>query len=336
MKLHSVRYLTGEGCKNVWVNRLMTIASVGVLTACMVLIGLALLISMNIDKIIGNLEQQNVVMVYFNDKNSVLYGDAEPILAEGEVFDAEKIADSHYLIHNEEEAKAVCDEIAKIDNVAEVEFISKEQALEEVKSTMLEGQDEYFEFLDEENGNPLSDGARVHLEDMGTFNATVEKIKDVNGVNSIQSQGDMAEKINSIKNGIGVAGVWIIAILLVISLVIVSNTIRVTMYNRKLQISIMKAVGATDAFIRIPFVVEGILIGLISAVFAEGVVYFCYRVATETIISSLDASQVVPFTDAALMLLGVFAAIGVFAGMFGSAIMIGKYLKKEGSEFSAI
>jgi len=201
---------------------------------------------------------------------------------------------------------------------------------------MLEGQDEYFEFLDEENGNPLSDGARVHLEDMGVFNATVAKIKTVSGVNNIQSQGDMAEKINSIKNGIGVAGVWIIAILLVISLVIVSNTIRVTMYNRKLQISIMKAVGATDAFIRIPFIVEGVLIGLISAVIAEGVVYFCYRVATETIISSLDANQVIPFADAAFMLLGVFAAIGVFAGIFGSAIMIGKYLKKEGSEFSAI
>ena len=336
MKLHSVRYLTGEGCKNVWVNRLMTISSVGVLTACMVMIGLALLISFNIDKIIGNLEQQNVVMVYFNDKNSVLYGDAAPILAEGEVFDVEKIADSHYLIHNEEEAKAVCDEIEKLDNVASVEFISKEDALEAVKSTMLEGQEEYFEFLDAENGNPLSDGARVHLEDMATFNATVDKIKTVSGVNNIQSQGDMAEKINSIKNGVGIAGVWIIALLLVISLVIVSNTIRVTMYNRKLQIGIMKAVGATDAFVRIPFIVEGVLIGLISAIIAEGVVYFCYRVATETFVPMLDRGQIIPFADVALMLLGIFTAIGVFAGMFGSAIMIGKYLRKEGSEFTAI
>ena len=336
MKLHSVRYLTGEGCKNVWVNRLMTISSVGVLTACMVMIGLALLISFNVDKIIGNLEQQNVVMVYFNDKNSVLYGDADPILADGEVFDAEKIADSHYLIHNEEEAKAVCDEIAKLDNVVEVEFISKEAALEEVKSTMLEGQEEYFEFLDAENGNPLSDGARVHLEDMGTFNATVNKIKAVKGVNNIQSQGDMAEKINSIKEGVGVAGVWIIAILMVISLVIVSNTIRVTMYNRKLQISIMKAVGATDAFVRIPFIVEGVLIGLISALISEGVVYFCYRVATETMFTMFNNGQIVPFASVSWMLLGIFAVIGIITGLFGSFIMIGKYLRKEGSEFTAI
>ncbi len=336
MKLHSMRYLVKEGCKNVWVNRLMTIASVGVLTACMVLIGLALLISMNVDKIIGNLEQQNVVMAYFNDKNSVLYGDAEPILAEGETFDIEKISDTHYLIHNQEEAKAVCEEIAKLDNVASVEFISKEEALESVKNTMLDGQDEYFEFLDEENGNPLSDGARIHLNDMATFNETVERIKTVKGVNSTQSQGDMAERINAIKNGIGIAGAWIIGILLIISLVIVSNTIRVTMYNRKLEISIMKAVGATNSFIRIPFVVEGVFIGLISAVLSEGVVYFCYRVATETIVSTLDRNQIIPFESAALMLLAIFAIIGVFAGIFGSAIMIGKYLKKEGSEFSAI
>ncbi len=336
MKLHSMRYLVKEGCKNVWVNRLMTIASVGVLTACMVLIGLALLISMNVDKIIGNLEQQNVVMAYFNDKNSVLYGDAKPILADGETFDIEKISDKHYLIHNEEEAKAVCEEIEKLDNVASVEFISKEDALESVKATMLDGQDDYFKFLDEENGNPLSDGARIHLNDMATFNETVELIKTVKGVNTIQSQGDMAERINAIKSGISIAGAWIIGILLVISLVIVSNTIRVTMYNRKLEIGIMKAVGATNSFIRIPFVVEGVFIGLISAVLSEGVVYFCYRVATETIVSTLDRNQVIPFESAALMLLAIFAIIGVFAGIFGSAIMIGKYLKKEGSEFSAI
>ena len=334
MKLSSFKYLTGEGIKNVWANRLMTIASVGVLTACMVLIGLALLISINVDKAIGNLEQQNVVMVYFNDKNSVLYGDAKPILAEGETFNEKDIKDTQYLIHNKDEALAVCDEISTIENVVSVEYVSKEDALESVKSTMLEGKEQYFEFLDEEGGNPLSDGARVHLNDMETFSATVDNIKTVKGVNSIQSQSDLADKINSIKSGIGVAGFWIIAILLVISLVIVSNTIRVNMYNRKLQISIMKAVGATDRFIRFPFIIEGIVIGLTSAILSEGLVYFCYRVATDTFRASFG--DVVPFSNVAFMLVGVFIASGIFAGAIGSMIMIGKYLKKEGSEFSAI
>ncbi len=336
MKLSSVRYLTGEGFKNVWVNRLMTIASVGVLTACMVLIGLAVLISFNVEKAVGEIEQQNVVMVYFNDKNSVVYGDAQPILAEGETFDDKDVKDTQYLVHNEEEAKKVCDDIAKIDNIASVEYVSKESALESVKSSMLEGKEEYFTFLDEDGGNPLSDGARVQLQSMENFSDTVNKIKGVKGVTSIQSQDDLADKISAIKKGIGVAGIWIIAILLVISLVIVSNTIRVTMYNRKLQISIMKAVGATNSFIRIPFIVEGVVIGLISALISECVVYFCYRVATEKIISSLGTSNVVSFASVAWLLLGIFAGIGVFAGLFGSAVMISKYLRKEGSEFSAI
>ena len=336
MKLHSIRYLFREGCKNVWVNRLMSIASIGVLTACMVMIGLALLISTNVEKIMDDLEQQNVVMVYFNDENSLKYGDAKPILSDGEKFDPNNILESHYLVHNKEEAEIVCAVIKNIPNVSEAEYISKEDALNEVKDTMLEGQEEYFEFLDEEGGNPLSDGARVQLEDMTKFDETVQKIKQVKGVDVVRCQDDMADKIVSVKKGISVAGIWIIAILLVISLVIVSNTIRVTMYNRKLQIGIMKAVGATDSFIRIPFIIEGILIGLISSLFAEGIVYFCYRVAIDSMVTSLDPTQIIPFADVAWILLGVFAVIGVFAGLFGSAIMIGKYLRKEGSEFSAI
>ena len=123
---------------------------------------------------------------------------------------------------------------------------------------------------------------------------------------------------------------------MIIALVIVSNTIRVTMYNRKLEISIMKAVGATDSFIRIPFIVEGMLIGVISALIAEGLLYFCYRVATETIISTLGTTDIVKYGDMAWILLLVFLAIGIFAGIIGSVIIISKYLGKEVSEFAAI
>ncbi len=330
MKISSMRYLTKEGFKNVWVNRLMTIASIGVLVACMVLIGLALLVSFNVDLALGNLEKQNVVMVFFNDKNSVIYADENPV-------SADKLTDDMYLVHNEQEARAVIAEIEKIENVEKpVEYISKEKALENLKESVLAGKEQYFEFLDEEGGNPLSDGAKITLSSMENFEKTVEKIAAVKGVDSIQSQAELANTINSIKSGVSVAGTWIIAILLIISLVIVSNTIRVTMYNRKLQISIMKAVGATDAFIRIPFVVEGIVIGLISAILSECLVYFCYRVALDTIMGTLGTTQVVAFGDVAWLLLGIFVLIGVLAGVLGSVIMIGKYLRKEGSEFSAI
>jgi len=354
MKLGSVKYLTSEGFKNAWANRLMTMASVGVLVACMVVIGLALLISENVNKAIGNLEQQNVIMVYMKDYNWALYSEKDADSGssqketssesntssentqETEKPDKNGIVSTDYVIHNDEEAKALCDKISKLPNVASVEYISSEAGLETVKGAMLEGQEEYFSFLDDEFGNPISAAAKVTMVDMTQFKNTVDAINKIEGVDVIQSHGDLADKISAIEKGITVAGFWIIAILLIISLVIVSNTIRVTMYNRKLEISIMKAVGATDAFIRIPFVVEGMLIGIISALISEGLLYFCYRVATETIVSTLGTSDIVKYGDMAWILLAVFLGIGIFAGAIGSFIIIGKYLRKEGSEFAAI
>ena len=342
MKLASVKYLTGVGFKSAWKNRLMTIASIGVLVACMVIIGLAILIAENVNKAVGTLEQQNVVMAYMKDYNWALYDESEETESEAQTSSTDEKADkngikeSDYVIHSEEEAKALCDEIAKLPNVAEVIFVSSEEGLESVKESMLEGQEEYFTFLNEEYGNPMSCAAKIKMKDMALFSQTIEEIKAMEGIDTVQSQDDLAEKINAIKNGIGVAGVWIIAILMIISLVIVSNTIRVTMYNRKLEISIMKAVGATDTFVRLPFVIEGMIIGVISALLAEGLLYFCYRIATETIISTLGTTDIVKYSDVAVWLLIVFVAIGIVSGVIGSLIMISKYLKREGSEFAAI
>lgn len=340
MKLSSVKYLTKEGVKNVWVNRLMSLASIGVLVACMVIIGLAVLISENVNLAVGNLEKQNVVMAYMKDYNWALYSEKETgetasqDTQQAEQPDQNGIKQSDYVIHNEQEAMALCEEIEKIPNVASVTFVSSEEGLETVKGSMLEGQEEYFSFLNEEN--PMSCAAKITMTDMSLFDQTVNKIKELEGIDAIQSQSDLAETIAAIKNGIGVAGFWIIGILMLISLVIVSNTIRVTMYNRKLEISIMKAVGATDAFVRLPFVVEGMLIGVISALIAEGLLYFCYRVATETIVSTLRTEDIVKFGDMAWILLGIFVGIGILAGIIGSLFMISKYLRREGSEFAAI
>ena len=363
MKMGSMKYLVGEGVKNTWVNRLMSLASVGVLVACMVIIGLAILISENVNKAVGNLEQQNVVMAYMKDYSWALYRDKDTSsdtssadssaaaassgaassaasssqnTSSEEKTDENGIKQSDYIVHSEEEAKALCDEIAKLDNVASVTYVSPDEALESVKKSMLEGQESYFSFLDEKNGNPMSGAAKIQMKDMSRFDETLEQVKKIDGISAVQSQSDLAEKITAIKKGIGIAGFWIIAILMVIALVIVSNTIRVTMYNRKLEISIMKAVGATDSFVRIPFVVEGMLIGVVSALIAEGLLYFCYRVATETIIGTLGTSDIVHYSDVAGWLLLVFIGIGIFAGVLGSVIMISKYLRHEGSEFAAI
>ena len=362
MKLRSVRYLTGEGIKNMWTNRLMTIASVGVLVACMVLIGLAMLISLNVNKAVGQLEQQNVIMAYFNDRNSVIYGDSADKQTSSNSSnstssktsneqntssnnnssseDKNEIPYDSYLIHNEEEAKALCEEILKaLENNnfnATVVYVSSDDGLQSIKDSLLEGKDEYFTFLDEDGGNPLSSAAKITIDDMSRFSEAVNIIKAIKGVDSIQSQSDLADTINVIKNGIGIAGFWIIAILMVISLVIVSNTVRMTMFTRKLEIGIMKAVGATNSFIRLPFVIEGMAIGVISSFFALGILYFCYRVVSDTIADTLGLIELVSFSSVLFELLAVFIIIGLISGLIGSLIMISKYLRKEGSEFTAI
>ncbi|MBQ8203100.1 MAG: permease-like cell division protein FtsX [Clostridia bacterium] len=367
MKTRSVKYLIKEGISNTWVNRLMSLASIGVLVACMVVIGLAILISENVTMALGRLEQQNVVMVYMKDYNWALYGDTEreeetsseetPADTSSDTVsgattsaddttstetpvddgsDENGIKETDYVIHNEKEAKDLCDKIAALENVQDVEYISSDAGLEAAKETMLQGQAEYFTFLDDEFGNPISAAAKVTMVNMDKFEETLLQIEQLDGVDTIQSNSDLADKINAIKSGLTVAGIAIMAILIVISLVIVSNTIRVTMYNRKLEISIMKAVGATDAFIRIPFIVEGMLIGVVSALISEGLLYFCYRVATEAISTTLGTGDIIAFGDVAWQLLAIFVAVGIFSGALGSFIMIGKYLRKEGSEFAAI
>ncbi len=347
MKLSSVRYLVKEGIKNTWTNRLMTIASVGVLVACMVIMGIAVMISENANMAMGNLEKQNVVMAYMKDYSWALYGDGANVedtnstdketenkTETTEKADKNGIKPSDYVIHNEEEAKALCDQIAKLDNVASVTFVTSEEGLETAIQTIPEEDRDFFTFLEGEKENPLPCAAKVSLTDMERFEETVKEISKLNGVSSIQSNSALADTLAAIKNGITVAGIWIIIILLIISLVIVSNTIRVTMYTRKLEISIMKAVGATDTFVRVPFVVEGMVIGLISALIAEGLLYFFYRIATENIVRTFGG--VIPFGDMVWTLLLMFLGIGMVAGVIGSVIMISKYLRKEGSEFAAI
>lgn len=344
MKIRSLKYLLGEGVKNTWANRLMTLASIGVLVACMVIIGLALLISENVNKAMGELEKQNVIMAFMQDESWAIYGtdsennDNENVYGEDGalITDGSAVDYNSYVIHNEQEALELCAKIEKIPNVKKVEFVSNDEALEIATADMDESQKEYFSFLKEESGNPISCAARVTMEDMSKFGETKKAILNLKGIDSIRSQDDLADKISAIEKGLGVAGIWIVAILIIISLVIVSNTIRVTMYTRKLEISIMKAVGATDSFVRIPFIVEGMLIGFISALLSEVLVYFCYRIATETIMSNLATSGVVAFSEMAIPLLLVFIVIGVFAGAIGSFIMISKYLRREGSEFAAI
>ena len=303
MKLTSVRYLTLQGFKNIWAHRMMSIASVGVLVACMLMLGIAVVLSQNIELMLGSLEQQNVVLVYYQED------------------------------YSEEQAVEATHQIADLENVRTADFVSKEEGLERQKQTMGEEYSALFDWVVDEN--PLPHAARVVLRDLTLFDETLEQIRSVEGVDQLSEQREVAQKITAIRSIVNNAGFWIIVLLTAISLVIVSNTIRVTMYARKREINIMKAVGATNSFIRLPFVIEGVVLGILAGCISIGALYFIYKAAIKAFVATFNM-QAVGFSTFVWPLLGAFVLLGVAVGVIGSVLSIGKYLRREGSEFNAI
>ncbi len=369
--MRRLRYLTAEGFKNVWDNRLMSLASIGVLISCMALIGSAMLVTFNVDKAMASIEKENVVMVHLNDYNSVKYDeayinnsapkDSSKVVSSTETENTtdgsaattmdvtsettnvnetpketvhNAVPEDAYKIHNLEEAQLVCEEIKILNNVLSAELLTPEQMLARLEKTVDDDYAKYIKQFADEGENPMSYAVKVTLKDLSLFDSSISQIENIEGVHRIASHREIAQKITSVKNAIEMAGYIIIGVLMVIALVIVCNTIRVTMFNRKLEISIMKAVGATDAFIRFPFVIEGVLIGLISAAVTTGLLYVGYEAVLNAM--GVSVSDAVAYTDHIWEFIGIFAVVGVVSGLIGSVFMINRYLRKEGSEFSAM
>lgn len=302
----SLKYLIKEGFRNTWTNRMMSIASICVLMSCLVLIGSASMIFLNMDSLLSRIEEENVIMVYIKDDTS----DA----------DIDKMGQ----------------EIEALGNIKDVEFVSKEDAWAEQLETMEDAQAQFFTQISSDI--PLPDAYKVTVADLGKFDTTVKQLKALNNVDTIRENKDLAQKLVAIRHGITIISIVIIAVLFAISLFIISNTIKLTVYSRRLEISIMKSVGATNSFVRLPFVVEGMILGILSGVISLGLVWGLYELAVNQFhdfLSSLKLSAL-PFSDYALVMLGVFVAIGIVSGVGGSVITMGKYLNKEGSEISAV
>lgn len=302
----SLRYLIKEGFRNTWTNRMMSIASICVLMSCLVLIGSASMIFLNMDSLLSRIEEENVIMVYIKDDTT----DAA-ITQMGE-------------------------EIKAMDNIKDIEFIKKEDAWAEQLETMEDAQAQFFTQISSDI--PLPDAYKVTVADLSKFDTTVKQLKGLNNVDTIRENKDLAQKLVAIRHGITIISIVIIAVLFAISLFIISNTIKLTVYSRRLEISIMKSVGATNSFVRLPFVVEGMILGILSGVISLGLVWGLYELAVNQFhdfLTSLRLSAL-PFSDYALAMLGIFVAIGIVSGVGGSVITMSKYLNKEGSEISAV
>jgi len=304
----SLKYLIKEGFRNTWTNRMMSIASICVLMSCLVLIGSATMIFLNIDSLLSRIEEENVVMVYIKDETT----DAD--------------------------ISAMETNIKNVGNIKAVEFIPKEVAWAEQLKTMEKAQAEFFTEIDSKI--PLPDAYKVTIDDLDQFDATVSSIRNVDKehIDTIRENKDLAQKLVSIRQGISIIAVVIISVLFAISLFIISNTIRLTVYSRRLEISIMKSVGATNSFVRLPFVVEGMILGIVSGCISIGLVWGLYELAITQFQGLLDALNLkaLGFADYALPMLGIFIAVGIISGVGGSLITMRKYLNKEGSEISAV
>jgi len=299
MKHASIRYLTKEGFRNIWSNRLMSLASVSVLSACLVLLGCSFMLFANIDAVLGRIEAQNVIMVFAKD----------------DATDAEL-----------DELKNAID---STPNVAYSEFIPKEQAYQEI----LESLGEDASLLEGLGNDILPDAFRVTVSDMNQYDNTVEALSSLDNILRIRRNSDLATRLIGMRTSIVYIGAGIIIMLLFVALFIIANTVRITMFTRRLEISIMKAVGATNSFIRWPFMVEGILLGIISASLSVGLVFLIYRLAAthiQNLIGILGAT-LVPFGEYAVMLYLGFLAVGILTGFFGSLVSLGKYLREQGS-----
>lgn len=274
-------------------NKPMAIVSVSVLIVCLILLGTFVLISLNISSYLDRLGEANVVRVY------------PPYTAtQSEVYDLKTA-------------------LERTDNVATVTYIPKDEGAEDFK----ESYSEYGDIMDGFESNPLPDKFVITLVDMAKTSETISAIQSLEGVEQVTWSASATRTILTIKRVLEIAGAAIVAILAVISAFIISNTIRASMQSRRLEIGIMRLVGAKNSFIRKPFVLEGLLIGVIGSVIAYAIEYFIYIYGMQKLIGSIELLKPMPFSEIALPLAGSFLIVGILTGVLGSVISVRKHLK---------
>ncbi len=298
MSLHSIGYLFREGIKSLLKNRTMCIASIGVLISCLLMTGIAGVLSLNLSATMESIEGNNTLRV-------MLRQDVPSLTA-----------------------VRIGEEIRQIDNVAECEFVPKDSALHDLMSGIDGGSTLFEEFTGDEN--PLPDSYQISLADLSLYDQTISAITAIDGVESVSDYRDVATKLSSLDRLVRYCSIGIVVILAVVSLFIISNTVKVTIFSRRMEINIMKSVGATNGFVRVPFIVEGITIGIISGVISATVLYFAYGQAVEVVYNLVPWLTVVNIQPYVWLIYAGYVIVGMLFGLLGGTISIGKYLKKQG------
>lgn len=276
----------------------MSLASISVMVCCMVLTGSAVLVSLNLSQMLKTVESQNSITVFLKKKVPV------------------------------SQTPEIEEKIKSIPNILKCEYYSSNQASEKYKEIL----GSLYGIL-EKGGNPFPESFHVTMDDLSLYKETVAQIEALDEVDSISDKSEIAKKLSDLSKLISTAGLWTVCSLGIISMFIIANTIRLTIHSRRLEISIMKSVGATNGFILAPFMVEGIVIGITAALISSVILNVSYN-SFVNVVGQIISFHGVYFKNVFGEILISFLSSGLFFGVIGGLISIRRYLKKEGVNFA--
>ncbi len=297
MKYNRLGYLIGEGLSNVFKNKKSTVASIVIMCATMIIFGLFLIIGENVNHFVDNLKLQQGFQVFMKEDAT------------------------------QEEMDKVKEDIRALDGISTIEFVSKEQGL----NTMKEKLKDEKGVLDGFNVQKIKASYIVKVTDLERSKTIQSEVEKINNVVKITNSNETAMKLISIAKVIRIATGIILLLLIIISTFIISNTIKLTVHSRRKEISIMKYVGATNSFIRWPFIVEGIVIGIISSIISIILVGGAYSLITTKMASSdlvkVMGMNLVGLNEMLTSIIIVYLILGIGIGTIGSVVSMRKYLK---------
>ena len=294
MKKSSIGYFLKEGFRNIFLHGFMSFAAVSVIVVCLIITGTTALISYDINLNIVKLQNESEIIVYIEDT------------------------------YTTEEARDMEDTILQVDNVATAEFEDKNQALEEYREELGDQADLLDGF--DENNNPLRDAFHITMKDPSKVTSTKAALESVEGIGNAVANEEVVARLIQIQRMFHAISVTLIVALGLISIFIIANTVKLAMLARRREISIQKMVGATNWFIRWPFVIEGLVLGLVAGGIAFGLEWALYDQLSDFILGNLPQFTMARFQELMFYVMGVFGGAGVIVGVCGSSLTIRRFM----------
>ena len=294
MAKHDVRYFAHEGLSNMFSHGFMSFAAIGITVACLLIMGTFTLVAVNANELLRDLEQENEILAYVDDS------------------------------YTEAQAKALQKKLEAIPNVASATYISKEEAMEAFTAQYPD--EALFQDLDPEI---LRDRYAIKITNLEQIRKTKAAVEGVTGIAKVNAYEEIAGGFITVRNVATVVCVTLIVVLFVVSVFIISNTIKLTTFDRREEIAIMRMVGATNGFIRWPFVYEGFLFGILGAAVAFFLQWGLYEAVSRGVANNdtLQLIHIIPFQQLWIPVAVVFAAAGILIGVGGSLSAIRKFLQ---------